>query len=195
MTIEEQIQYRKAIMDQAIKGRKITSEERRWMMTNPVYNRLLGFPYLNTDIIHLQSKMNYKMHIVLESKGYSGRILPSFMVPIGKGAIIYSGQLFNRDDREISQKSVKGLALFLDSQKISAEFLYWSEIGSMAVHFECEYFDEKQQLLTRKNSNTGDPDYAMKAEWLCDNKKRYWCKAPIENDFEGLVFTVEWERM
>ena len=193
MNYEEEIRYRKKILSKVRNGEKITPEDRLWGATHRIYNRYLGYPYLNTDIIQLLPKTNYCVRVKIESLTYPGRVLPVITVPGGKGRIITSYPLTGPKGNVQPGKPIKMLGVLIDLHHKEAEFTYQSDLGLLGVSFECEYFDHKQHLMIRKNSNAGDPNYAMRKEVLTENNVRYWCKTPDADSFEGFVFTLEWQ--
>lgn len=192
MTYQEEINYREYILSKGSRGEKITAEDRLWLTTHRIYNRIMGYPYINTDIIQLTPKKMYNIHIRLENCTYAGRILPVFSVPGGKGKIIYKNPVRNLKGEVFLGKPVKMLGLFIDSQNPGTEFSYCSDLGMLEISFECEYYDENHRLMIRRNS--GDfHGYAMLSEHLAENKIRYRCKPPGTEDFDSFVFSVEWE--
>lgn len=192
MDYEEEIQYRNAIMDRICTTGKATSAERQWLATHRLYNWHLGYPFLHSDMVRLEEKTVYSILVSLESKGYSGSIIPVFTVPLGKGKIVTTDQLFDLNGNGRAVRPIKMLGCMIDETNQTFEFQYMSQLGLIEVSFECEYFDKKQHLIIRKTSNAGDPSYSMIREDLADNKTLYRCKAPTEEGYDGLVFTLEW---
>ena len=101
--------------------------------------------------------------------------------------------LANHAGKKELGKPVKMLGAMIDANHRETEFSYRSELGVIGISFECDYFDSKQQLMIRKNSDTGDPNFAMIDEKIASNRMRYRCKAPTDSNFESFVFIVEWE--
>lgn len=159
-----------------------------WLATHRVFNRKLGYPYLNTDIINLNAKEVYLLRVKVESKTYSDQIIPVIAVPCGKGRILATN-VFDRLGNLSPEKSIKMLGLLSDFKEVT----YRSELGLLGVSYECDYFDDKQNIKIRKDSCIGDYNFAMTCEILSDNKRLYRCKSPISDDFECLVFSLEWE--
>lgn len=193
MNYEEEISYRNKILSRVRNGEKITSEDRLWLVTHRIINRTLGYPYLNTDIIHLRPEVNYCIRVKVESLTYPGRILPVITVPGGKGKIVANTLLADHRGDVTSKKTVKMLGLLVDLNHNETEFSYRSNLGLLGVSYECDYFDDKQHIMLRKNSCVGDPNFAMLSEVLADNKILYRCKAPTNSSFESFVFSIEWE--
>ena len=192
MSYEEEIIHREKILSYVRNGKKITAEERLWLATHRIFNRKLGYPYLNTDIINLNAKEVYLLRVKVESKTYSDRIIPVIAVPGGKGRILATNVL-DRVGNLSPTKSIKMLGLLVDLNRNLVEVSYCSDLGLIGVSYECDYFDDKQNIMIRKDSCTGDHNFAMTCEILSDNKRLYRCKSPISDDFECLVFSLEWE--
>lgn len=192
MNYEEEMRYRKELLSRVRDGKKITPNDRLWLQTHKVINRLLGYPYLNTDIICLQPKVNYLVRVKIETLAYSNRIIPVITVPGGKGKIIPYWLLLDGKKVE-TKKPVKMLGLILDLSHNQAEITYQSDLGLLGVSYECDYFDDKQHLMIRQDSNTGNATFAMLSEVLADNKILYRCKVPDTNNFESFAFSIEWE--
>lgn len=194
MNYEEEVRYRNKILSQVRNGEKITSQDRLWLLTHRIINRTMGYPYLNTDIIHLCPKMNYVVRVKVENLTYPGRIIPVITVPGGKGKIVANTFLLDHNGDVTSKKPVKMLGLLVDLNYNEAEFAYQSSLGLLGVSYECDYFDDKQRIMLRKNSCVGDPNFAMLSEVIADNKILYRCKAPTTDSFESIVFSIEWDK-
>ncbi len=193
MNYNEEIEHRNTIMSRIRNGEKVTSEDRLWLATHRIYNRVLGYPYLNADIIHLDPNVNYHICIKVESLTYPSRILPVITVPGGKGTIVANNVLYDYTNTVTSKKGVKMLGVLVDLNHNKTKITYQSTLGLLGVSFECEYYDDKQHLTIRKNSNVGDPNFAMLGEVLTKNKILYRCKTPDKNNFESFVFSIQWE--
>jgi hypothetical protein len=194
MTYEKEISYREHILSKGSRGEKITAEDRLWLATHRIYNRIKGYPYLNADIIQLTPKTVYNIRVTLERCTYSGRILPVFTVPAGKGEIRYKKPVSDLKGNVFLKKPVKMLGLFISSQDSVTEFTYCSNLGLLDIRFECEYYDENQKQMIRRISGSAH-HYAMISESLAENKMRYCCKPPGTDDFDSFVFSVEWKRV
>lgn len=191
MEHEAEIIYRDQILQRVRDGNAITSEERLWLSTHRLYNRMLGYPYLNADVIELNTSKNCIIHVKIEEASYDNRIIPVITVPAGKGKILSEALLTDYKGNVIN-KPVKMLGVLLDAGKNEAQFTYQSSLGLLGVSYECDFFDSMQGLLIRKDSGTGDPNFAMICEKLSDRKILYRCKAPGSPNFDSLVFSVEW---
>ena len=192
MNFEEEIAYRNELLSQARNGKKLSAQDRLWLVTHPLFNRSLGYPATNADIINLNSNAQYSIRVRVECKAYSDRIIPVFSVPGGKGIILVKGPLTDIRGNASTNKPVKVLGLLADLQHNDIQFFYQSELGLLGVSYECDYLDTKQHIMIRKNSGTGDPNFAMLSETLTENKRLYRCKSPDNDSFESLVFSLEW---
>lgn len=193
MNHEEEMSYRNKILSRIRNGEKIAVEDRLWLVTHRIINRTLGYPYINTDIIHLHPKVNYLIRVKVESLTYPGRIIPVVTVPGGQGSIVANTLLTEHSGNITSKKAVKMLGLLVDLNHNETEISYQSDLGILGVSYECDYFDDKQHIMLRKNSCVGDPNFAMLSEVLADNKLLYRCKAPTNDSFDCFVFSIEWE--
>ncbi len=192
MNYEEEIEYRRELLSIVRNGGKLLPEERLWLATHRIINRMLGYPYINTDIVQLQPNVNYVVCVKVEKLTYSDRIIPVITVPGGKGTIVTNGYLADYNGNAVSKKMVKMLGVLVDAKHNEVEFAYQSNLGLIGISYECDYFDERQKLIIRKNSCVGDPGYAMLSESLANNKIRYRCKNPVNDSFEEFVFTLEY---
>lgn len=194
MTYSEEIEYRKAIMSKVHSGERITSEERLWLVTHPLYNSQFGYPHLNSDIISLLPDTNYHVKIKIEKNLYSGRILPVINVPGGKGKINTDIPTFDYNGNLSSGKDLKMLAVMFGPECNEIEIDYRSGTGKLGISFECEYFDDQQGLIIRKNSNVGDPNYSMIRKNLPENEVLYLCNPPKCENYDNFCFSVKWRK-
>ncbi|MBE6554613.1 MAG: hypothetical protein E7663_00070 [Ruminococcaceae bacterium] len=193
MDFKEEIRCRDEIMSRIRNGEKVAPEDRLWLVTHPLYNWFLGYPYLNSDIIYLHSKVSYCIRVKVETLIYPRLILPVITVPGGKGAIVTSYPLINYRGNVTIGKPVKMLAVPVYLNQDETEFTYRSSLGLLGVSFLCDYFDDKQRLTIRKDSDVGDPDFAMQKEVLSDSKVLYRCKTPGSENFGSYAFSIEWK--
>lgn len=194
MNYDEEINYRNRILARIRDGKKITSEDRLWLVTHRIINRVLGYPYINTDVIHLQQNVNYLIRVNVEKLTYPNRIIPVITVPGGKGRIIANSALVDHNGNISTKEAVKMLGVMVDSNHNEAEFTYQSNLGLLGISYECDYFDSRQHIMLRKNSCVGDSNFAMLREVLADNKMRYRCKVPTNKNFDSFVFSIEWNK-
>ena len=41
-------------------------------------------------------------------------------------------------------------------------------------------------------TDTVDPDCAIKKQIVNDHMIRYYCKSPLDDSFDAMIFTIEW---
>ncbi len=193
MEYELEIEYRNQLLTRVRNGERITPEERLWLVTHRVYNQILGYPYLNTDIIDLQTDKECTVYVKIESISYADRIIPVIGVPGGKGKIISENMVTDYKGNAQYKKPVKMLGLLLNMQHKKTQFLYQSGLGLLGVSYECDYIDKKQNIRMRQNSSTGATNLAMFCERISTNQMLYRCKNPNDSSFDSLVFSVRWE--
>ena len=192
MNISDEISFRLGLLEKARRGEKLTPSDRIWLASHPIYHRTLNFPYLNTDIIQISPNVKYAFTIELLECTYSGRILPVVSAPAGMGKISTARKLNDYNGVEQTGKPVKMLGCKLARECPEFEFTYQSKIGVLGISYECEYYDPKHRLIIRKDSNTGDPNFAMIREQQTDSKVIYRCKSPSEDELSALVFSMSW---
>lgn len=187
----EEIRYREEILQKVRNKVKVSPDERKWLATHSIYNRILGFPFLNMAIETLRPNQWYSLKIKVESVTYDGRILPVLHVPAGKGQISVDCELRDLKGRTSQGKSIQMLGV--EWGIIGQEYLmdYKSSLGLISVEYECEYFDIKQKIQIRRTSST-DHSFAMMRTVVNDHTVRYHCKSPQKDSFDAMVFTVEW---
>ena len=61
--------------------------------------------------------------------------------------------------------------------------------------YGCDYFDTVVNLHMSESSFTMNTDFAMKCEEISSNKVRYYCKEPLSDSFDAIIFTVEWNEI
>ena len=185
MTIQEEIKYRETIMQKAYNRQKLTTEERIWLITHPLYHSKLGAPYLLKDIIKVQPNTLYAVQIKQESVLCANMPVPIIGIPPHKKGFIRINSL---------EKPVKILGLLFDKLDEPIEVQLKTPEGFISVEYEYTYFDELQNITVRQASS--NLSFAMKKEYVSDNKVAYHCKLPNNPDFknfEDYVFSVKWK--
>jgi len=190
---EEEMIQRDKILLKARNGERLTKDERLWLTTHMVPNRKMGFPYINSDIMRLDSSCNYCVRVKLENLMYPGRIIPVISVPGGKGKIALDRPVVDYNGNISSGKPIKMLGVLLDGDCKESIFTYQSSLGLLGVAYECDFYDDMQNIMIRKNSCTGDPRFAMLSEVLSENKMLYKCKLPTCDSFDSFIFSIEWD--
>lgn len=195
MRVAQEKKYRNFLISKAQKGQKLSIEERQWLLTNPIYNSILDFPYTNMDIIKMEVGTIYKITIKIINCEYENQIIPIVSAPAGKGVITTNFDIYDISRNQNYKNGVKMLGIEFDRTNIMKEFMYKSDLGLMSVYYECEYFDFKQNIYIRKSSLSGDANYAMIREDISENEVMFMCKSPVDNSFSALTFSVAWERI
>ena len=189
MEIHEAIVYRKALINRAVAGQKLTKDERAWLATNPIYNDKLGYPYLNMDIIQIKPQTDYTLHIKLLSCPSETRGLPIVGIPLGVGFIQASGAIKGPDGKTFFRKKVKLLGVEVDDLHRETTLLLHSESGLLSIAYECEYLLENSSIVVRKSSSSGDPRYAMRRTDE-NGSYIYQCKQPDSGNMNALTFSI-----
>ena len=178
-------------MQRVFDGMKPTPAERLWTATHLLYNRRLGFSFLNIAIENLAPDTWYVLRIKVESVAYDNRISPIIDASGGKGTILADWELVDLRGNVKRGVPVKMLGLNL-KQDETAEVKFRSTLGLLSVFYECDYFDAKIGLHMREACDTGSPYFAMIRQIVNDHMVRYRCKSPVGESFNAMVFTVEW---
>lgn len=190
---EKEIARREELLQKARDNIKLTKDERTWLVTHPVYNWRLGFPYFNVTVEKLEANKWYTLRVNVESVAYDNRIIPIISAPAGQGQIIADFELTDLRGNVTLGKPVKMLGFELAKHR-EFQVDYRSKLGLLSVAYECDYFDVKQNLHIRQSSSTGDPDYAINKQIVNDHMIRYYCKSPLDDSFDAMVFTIEWTK-
>ena len=189
MEIHEAIVYRKALINRAVAGQKLTKNERAWLATNPIYNDKLGYPYLNMDIIQIRPQTDYTLHIKLLSCPSETRGLPIVGIPLGVGFIQASGAIKGPDGKTFFRKKVRLLGIEVDGLHRESTLLIRSALGLLSIAYEYEYKLEGSPVIVRKSSSSGDPRYAMRRTDE-NGSYIYQCKQPDSGNMNALTFSI-----
>lgn len=189
----EEIEYRNTLMSRVYRHEKLSSQDRLWLKTHPVYHWSLGYPYLKADILSLEAKQTYRLHIEVENLTYENQIIPIISVPTGKGAIHTNFLTKDFYGNDKTGQPVKILGVTVNKDHRSTDIYYRSDIGLLMVTYACNYYDEKHQMLLSDTSDSGSARLAMLKEFKSENVVLYRCKSPLRDNFDSLVFTITWE--
>lgn len=190
--IKEQIEYRKVIMEKVYAGKKITKEERLWLVTHSVYNHLFGYPFLKMDVIKLNANQLYVIKLQVEKKKHNDNASMIIGAAGGNGKVITDWELINFYGENVNRKDTEILQVTVDSDVSEYTVTFISGLGLLCVEYGCEYYDEKMKVKKMETSFSGSARFSMTKEIVSDNKVRYSCKDPVSDSYEALVFTVEW---
>lgn len=189
---KDEIIYREELLQKIRDNVKITPDERIWLITHPIYNQRFGFSFFNVATENLEPNTWYILRINVECITYTDRIIPIIYAPGKKGEIVADFKLTDLKGNVSLKKPVKMLGFEIDPIHMEAKVKFRSALGILSVAYECDYFDKNHTLHKRQASSTGDPDFAMKKETLNNRMVRYYCKSPINDSFDAMIFTIEW---
>lgn len=187
MKYRDEILYRKKIFDKVYNGEKLSKQEREWLVTHKVYNEILGYPFLCVDVLEIEKKCS--INIKLEECNHTNRIAPVLGVPLGKGKLMTDFDTFDRKGEKTS-KPIKMLSLEFGEKK-AFDIECYSSLGLLTVLYQCDYYDDKMKIFKRESSSGANLSFAMIEEKIGDNKYRFRCKSPVEDNFDALVFVIE----
>ena len=194
MAYQDEINYREQLNHQVLQGKKLTKEEIFWLETHCRYSSVLGYPYLDFDIVKIKPNVDYTVRIHLEKLTYQDRVCSVIFVPAKKGQIIADFPVVDYRGRESIGKPIYMLTHDLTIEKNMVEVHYRSELGLLQIYFFCEFYDEKLHIETGGYSSGPKASIVMLREDVEDNKVQYRCNPGLEEfDFDSFVFSVEWE--
>ena len=147
----------------------------------------------NVAIEHLEPNKWFLLRIRIESISYSKRIIPIVGVPAAKGEIVTNFELCDCNGNLTSKKTTKILGIEVKNDIFEYECEYFSSLGILSVEYECDYFDVNTNLNKREASSTGRFDFAMRRQVVDECTIKYYCKSPISNSFDALIFSLHWE--
>lgn len=191
---EQEIRQRNAIWKNRSINGKLSEEDKEWLATHRKYHPVLGYPFLNADMIELEKNTEYEISVTFEKSDYDDDIYPLFTIPVRKGFLLTDFPVTNLRGKTSIGKPITMLCLQISSQKTTSAFRCVSQTGLLQVSFSCKYpclHSPKVQIT--ENSDSG-PTLIMKREIVAENKYRYRCKSPTTDSYDNLVFSVTWER-
>lgn len=189
----QKIVIRENILGKASKGKRITEEEKEWLSTHPTYNiKYEPSQYYRVDVQNLNFTDSCLLTVELESVAYEHKIFPVISVPNLQGSIKTDFDVVDIYGNKNNKKIVKMLSVGIERDNPLCRFVYQSDLGLMAIHYECECYDQILKTHVIKSSFSMN-DFAMKKEVISKNKIRYYCKSPFEENFDAMVFSVGWE--
>lgn len=190
---KREIEQREQILNKVRDKIKISPDERMWLMTHSVYNERWGLDCFNIVVEQIDPNKWFLLKIKVESVMYEKRIIPIISaVPASKGKIVTDLDLYDYNGNLTSKKYVKMLGLELNNDSDEYEVKYFSDLGILSVAYECDYFDVRQNIIKRESSSTRNTDFAIKRQVVDDHTIKYYCKSPIAQSFDSLVFSIQW---
>ena len=190
---QEEIQYRQFLMNELNKG-NCNKEYVQWLNTHSFYHYKLEAPFYLNVVETLEKNQWYSLRIVVESLNYEDAISPVIKVAFGEGQIITDFEVRNFEGKASVGKPIKMLS-FEPEKPEEYNVTFQGELGLLSVQYECSYFDAKRRLYrTELSGTTGGPEFAIRREPINDHSVRYFCKSPVNDSFDAMVFTVEWKK-
>lgn len=196
--IQEEINYRKEVMQRVINGEKPTMAEREWMHTHPVYNDCKGYPYLCSDILHFKEKTEYKVTVRVISNLSEMFSAPVIGVAYGNGAItILSGYLEDSHGKISKTNKTKFLGVAVSKPGDEDTVTFIADLGLMEVGFASLQIPKgSPRVRVLQKSSLPYHGLYMRKEIVSDNHVIYKCnKCDMEDCEEAFVFEIEWSEI
>jgi len=190
---EEEIQYRQFLMNELAKGNG-KQEYVEWLNTHSIYHYDLGSPFYLNVIETLEKKQWYSLKIEIESLNYKDSISPVISIPFGEGQIVAPFEVRNRYGKKSSRKPIKMLVFEKELSK-STSVKFQAELGLLSVQYYCSHYDPTVKLQRLSLSSHEHTTFAIRREPINDHAVRYFCKSPVSDSFDALVFTIEWTKI
>ena len=186
---------RDELLSAAIRGIKLSKEEREYMLTTPAYIQLEPTPSYYFDIIDLQPDVMYKITVRRTTLFHTENFYPSIDIPTGEGFIQVDADL--RDCRGKLKKDhrTKALGLLPNPHRKEWEFLLKSQIGKMRIRYHCCAMMPLMGRYYMADSLSGDSRLAMSKKILAQNKVKYFCKDAGSQRPKAYHFSVEWKAL
>ena len=193
MNYKENIAYRQLLNQKVCNGYRCTKEEKLWFQVNPMYNPRYDEPRYQRDLIQLKPKQLYQIKVKIELLNHDlMRMIPLIGVAAGKGEIVTVNPLFDIDEKQTEKYSTKLLGVLIDNDRPESQFTVKSQLGLVSVAYQCDYFDPYMKLEKRECSDGVNRLFAMNRKDISSNQVLYECKSPLKEDFDALVFSIEW---
>lgn len=182
--IEDEIAYRLSLLEAARKGKKLSSDEKKWLSTNRAFSSRYGFPYLCMDVLKFSPQTKYNITVRLISSCSNYILTPTFSVPQGNGCIQWTGKC-GEPEKATMLSSVNSISepLFC--------FSFISKQGLMAVTYH--YQTQDHRGIAFWNSSTMDNRLAMIKTEVKENEVIYSCSDIDDDRFDKYIFSVSWE--
>lgn len=182
------IEYRRYLQNQ--KG-KLTSEEKEWLATHPIYNDNFGCSVLRADCIIMDPKVLYLITVTMESCHTASRITPTISVPLRKGNIKTNELVYNIDHVAMPKNGkIYVLSTCNSKDHPTSQVEYYSDLGCLEVSYDCEITDHRGYKYW--GSSKMIRDLGMQKEQVSNSKVIYKCNDVNHKTFESYIFSVEW---
>lgn len=189
MTTQELVEYSQEIKDKVF-SRKATKEEVIWWRTHPEYSEDFEYPAITKDVIDLLPNKKYKITVEFVSSICSSEITPTLFIAEGSGYILPDGEVEDMLGNVYPARKCKSLSTHNSKEHPVAVFEFSSKLGKMAIVYQYNDSDYRGARFLRSSNVT--PKLAMLKTVISENKVMYSCVEPGHSEFDGYVFTVEW---
>ena len=191
---QQEIEYRDTITKKAIRGIKITPEEREWCLSNPIYCLDYDEITYRVAVERLEPKTMYMITIKKEGGNYDMAMGISISAPAKKGYIYTDFDLYNIKRYLKNDRKTRMLGIDF-GKRTECKVRFRSSTGLLSVSYEIEYYNAIIKNYRTAYSDSEFKGLCMKREMVNDNMVRYHCKSFDNNDFDALVFTIKWEKI
>ena len=117
---EQEIRQRNAIWKNRSINGKLSEEDKEWLATHRKYHPVLGYPFLNADMIELEKNTEYEISVTFEKSDYDDDIYPLFTIPVRKGFLLTDFPVTNLRGKTSIGKPITMLCLQISSQKTTS---------------------------------------------------------------------------
>ena len=195
MNYKENIKYRETIEGKAYKSEKMSSEEKWWCISNPMFNPKYDFPCYVRDAISVPKDKKIKVTIEVLDFDKTPNVYRPVIGIIGNGEILVDFDLVTYSGKKAKCRKTKILIPLVDREYRTETFELFSIDGLVSIAYQCEYYDKFMKLYKREISDGAYLAYGMKKQVLSENRYIYFCKNPKaqNDDFNSFVFMVNFE--
>ena len=193
-TFGNEIAARNQLRKKVASGEKLTQTEKQWLDTHKEFSQILGIPYLKKDVIRLEKDASYQFRVSFLKATHPLMIAPCFKAPVLAGNITTNEELYDFYGKKSKSKSVKMLVTRISEENKVFTFSYHSKLGALCVYFFCEYDDQKQHLRMRRSSDSWEGLYMLRRD-VKENAVLYQCKADGAEEYDSLIFLVDWNKI
>lgn len=186
------IDKRNTIMQKLYNKEKISIAERKWLSISPVFNPKYNQPIYMTDIISVKKNCVYDVSIKIKSIKCNNDIFPKISIAGTKGFIFSENKLKNIDNELVDYNRTRVLVVTIDQNNPISNLRLISDEGLIKIDYFCSYFDSRNNVLIKAASNSGNLGFGMIKRIINDNLFEYRCKSVFSENFDAMVFTIEW---
>ena len=187
---EKEIVERERILQKAHTKEKILPEERQWLLTHSVYHLIYKKDAFASYVERLEAKKWYKFTLTVEDVNYNP-ISILLMVAWGKGKIIMDAESFDKKGNSTTGKPVSGLEFHVESCKSVTHFDFYADLGFLTVEYKTMRYVPYSNIHLYASSGS-DATMAIKRVMVDNHTAKYFCKSPISESFDALIFSLSW---